>query len=120
MFRSEKVSILRRELKEAIEELKRNKDLLEGRLHTQLKDIQKKRSELNMCEKTAIESMGRDDQQCQNEIGEGLESLVRSLKSNQTQNVKGKGKLSSINQELYDSEDEFPGADLSTYTSELE
>ncbi|KAJ5973207.1 hypothetical protein N7481_010417 [Penicillium waksmanii] len=39
VLRSEKVSVLRRELKGTIEELKRNKDLLEGRLHTQLKDV---------------------------------------------------------------------------------
>ncbi|KAJ5640355.1 uncharacterized protein N7484_008217 [Penicillium longicatenatum] len=43
--RSEKVETLRRELRSAIEEMKRNKDLLEMRLLAQLKEIQKKRSE---------------------------------------------------------------------------
>ena len=120
LFRSEKVSVLRRDLKDAIEELKRNKDLLEGKLHTQLKDIQRKRAELDTCEKNAIESMGLDDQQCQNDVGEGLNGAVRNLMSNETQNAKGKGKLSSIDQELSESEDEFPGADLTVYSPELD
>lgn len=117
-FRSEKVSVLRRELKCAIEELKRNKDLLEGRLLTQLKEIDGKRAELDMCEKDAIESMGRDDLQCQNDIGEELESVVREVKSNETQNKNGKGKLSSTDQELYGLEEQFLGTDLTTYSPE--
>jgi hypothetical protein len=120
LVRVEKVSVLRRELKGAIEELKRNKDLLEGKLHTQLKDIQKKRAELDIREKDAIESMRLDDQRCQNDVGEVLNSIVRNLKSNETQNAKGKGKLYSMDEELYESEDEFPGADLAIYSSELD
>jgi hypothetical protein len=120
LVRSEKASVLRRELKGAIEELKRNKDLLEGKLHTQLKDIQKKRAELDICEKNAIESMGLDDQQCQNDVGEGLNGAVRNLMSNETQNAKGKGKLFYIDPELYESEDEFPGADSTIYSPEVD
>lgn len=119
-FRSEKVSVLRRELKGAIEELKRNKDLLEGKLNTQLKNIQRKRAELDMCEKTAIESMGLDDQQGQNDVGEELNGAVRNLMSNETQNAKGKGKLFSIDQGLSQSEDDFPEADLTIYSRELD
>ncbi|OQE16656.1 hypothetical protein PENSTE_c023G03461 [Penicillium steckii] len=120
LYRSEKVSMLRRDLKNAIEELKRNKDLLEGKLRTQLKDIQRKRAELDLCEKNAIESMGLDDQQCQNDVGEELNGVVQNLMSNETQNTKGKGKLSSIDQELSESEDEFHEADLTIYSSELD
>ncbi|KAJ6024282.1 hypothetical protein N7540_005079 [Penicillium herquei] len=119
-FRSEKLSVLRRELKGAIEELQRNKDLLEGKLNTQLKNIQKKRAELDMCEKTAIESMGLDDQNCQNDVSEELNGAVRNLMSNDTQNAKGKGKLFFIDQELSQSEDDFPEADLTTYNQELD
>ncbi|CAG8905968.1 unnamed protein product [Penicillium salamii] len=118
--RSEKVSVLRRELKGAIEELKRNKDLLEGKLHTQLKDIQKKRAELDICEKNAIESMGLDDQQCQNDVGELLNGAVRNLISNETQNANGKGRLFSRDQEFYETEDEFPRADLTICSPELD
>ncbi|KAJ5917577.1 hypothetical protein N7466_011131 [Penicillium verhagenii] len=114
VFRSEKVSVLRRELKCAIEEIKCKKDLLERRLSTQFKEIQEKRAELDMCEKDAIESMSRDDQQNQKDIGEQLEGVVRNLKSNETHDEKGKGKLSSIKLDLYESEDEFPGVDLTT------
>ncbi len=49
--RSEKVETLRRELQNAIEELKPNKDLFEKRLVAQLKEIQGKRSELDVWEK---------------------------------------------------------------------
>ncbi|CAG7915471.1 unnamed protein product [Penicillium olsonii] len=118
--RSEKVSVLRRELKGAIEELKRNKDLLEGKLQTQLKNIQKKRAELDICEKNAIKSMGIDDQQCQNDVAESLNGAVRNLISNETQNANGKGRLFSRDQVLYESEDEFPRADLTIYSPELD
>ena len=118
--RSEKVSVLRRELKGAIEELKRNKDLLEGKLQTQLKNIQKKRAELDICEQNAIKSMGIDDQQCQNDVAESLNGAVRNLISNETQNANGKGRLFSRDQWLYESEDEFPRADLTIYSPELD
>jgi hypothetical protein len=117
--RSEKVSVLRRELKGAIEELKRNKDLLEGKLRMQLKEIQKERAKVDICEKSAIESIGRADRQCQDDVGEGLNGAVRSLISNETQ-TKGKGKLFSTDEELYESEDEFPGTDSAIYSPELD
>jgi len=117
-LRSEKVSVLRRELKGAIEELKRNKDLLEGKLNTQLKDIQRKRAELDMCEELAIKSMGLNDQQCLNDVGEELNGAVRNLISKETQNAKGKGKLFSIDQELSYLEDDFPETELTLYSSQ--
>lgn len=116
LIRSEKVSVLRRDLKDPIEELKRIKELLEEKLHTQLKNIQGKRAELNICEKNAIESMDLDDQQCQNDVCEGLNGAVWILMSKETQNTNGKGNMSSVDEELSESEDEFPGADLKIYS----
>lgn len=119
-FRSEKVSVLRRELKGAVEELKRNKDLLEGKLNTQLNDIQRRRAELDIREKMAIESMGFDNQQCQNDVCEELNGAVRNLMSIETQNAKGKGKLSSMDQELSQLEDDFFEADSAISSQELD
>ncbi|KAJ5532929.1 hypothetical protein N7494_009481 [Penicillium frequentans] len=119
VFRSEKVSVLRRELKSAVEELRRNKDLLEGKLRTQLEEIHVKRAELDACEKDAIESMGHEDLKYQNDIGKGLESVVLKVKSNEKQDWKGKGKLSFMDQDLYGSEKEFLAANLTTYNPEI-
>ncbi|KAJ5809736.1 uncharacterized protein N7503_001954 [Penicillium pulvis] len=119
VFRSEKVSVLRRELKSAVEELRRNKDLLEGNLRTQLEEIHKKRAELDACEKDAIESMGHEDLRCQNDIGKGLESIVLRVKSNEKQDWKGKGKLSYMDPDLYGSEKGFLAANLTTYSPEF-
>ncbi|KAJ5564481.1 hypothetical protein N7513_000723 [Penicillium frequentans] len=119
VFRSEKVSVLRKELKGAVEELRRNKDLLERRLHTQLEEIHLKRAELDACEKDAIESMGHEDLKYQNDIGKGLESVVLKVKSNEKQDWKGKGKLSYMDQDLYGSEKEFLAANLTTYNPEI-
>lgn len=119
VFRSEKVSVLRKELKSAVEELGRNKDLLEGKLRAQLEEIHIKRAELDACEKDAIEFMGHEDLKCQNDIGKGLESVVLKVKSNEKSDWKGKGKLSSMDQELYGSEEEFLAANLTTYSPEI-
>lgn len=58
--RSGKVEILRKELRSAIEELKRKKDLFEIRLFAQL-EIQKKRSELDVLGKNAKKATIRED-----------------------------------------------------------
>lgn len=63
-------------------------------------------------------SWGRDDLQCQTEVGKRMESVVRNVKSNEQQNEKGKGKLASMDRELHGSEEEFLGADLTTYIPE--
>lgn len=106
-FHSEKVSLLRQELRMAIEELQRNKDLLEGRLLAQTKDINARRAELDMWEEEAKNSMVKDDLQCLNDISEGLEKTIREVSSHEPDGGKGKGKMPAAHPELSDSEEEF-------------
>jgi hypothetical protein len=112
--RSEKVESLRRELRSAIEELKRNKDLLEKRLLAQLKEIQKKRSELDVWEKNAKEAMIREDLECSRDIGEGLEIIVRQVKSKDQQEADVEKTLPDVYSDSLDSEEEFLDATLVT------
>ncbi|KAJ5472086.1 hypothetical protein N7539_008655 [Penicillium diatomitis] len=105
--RSEKVETLRRELQTAIEELKRNKDLFEKRLVAQLKEIQKKRSELDIWEKNTREGMIREDLQCSRDIGEVLESVVRRVKSKDPKEAEGAKSVPDVYSDSLDSEDEF-------------
>ncbi|KAL4929519.1 uncharacterized protein BDV17DRAFT_297990 [Aspergillus undulatus] len=74
--RSERVSNLRRELNKAIEELKRNKDLLEGRYLSELKEIQARRAALDMWERDAKNAMVESDLQCLNDIDRSIENVV--------------------------------------------
>jgi hypothetical protein len=110
--RSEKVESLRRELRSAIEELKRNKDLLERRLLTQLKEIQKKRSELDVWEKIAKEAMIREDLECSRDISEGLEIIIRRVKSKDPKKAEGEKTLPDVYSDSLDSEEEFMDAVL--------
>ncbi|KUM56499.1 hypothetical protein ACN42_g10714 [Penicillium freii] len=112
--RSDKVESLRRELQSAIEELKRNKDLFERRLLAQLREIQKKRSELDVWEKNAKEAMIREDLQCSRDIGEGLEIIVRKVKSKDPREAEGERTLPDVYSDSLDSEEEFLDAALIT------
>jgi hypothetical protein len=112
--RLEKVESLRRELRSAIEELKRNKDLLEKRLLAQLKEIQKKRSELDVWEKNAKEAMNREDLECSRDIGEGLEIIVRQVKSKDRKEAEVEKTLPDVYSDSLDSEEEFLDAALIT------
>ncbi|CDM33975.1 hypothetical protein DTO013E5_1705 [Penicillium roqueforti] len=125
-LRSEKVMLLRREIRSTIEELKRSKDLLEGRLLVQLKEIRIKRSELDKWEKEAKETMVFEDLQNLRGIGEGLEKLVEELNSRHTADPKepiegkGKEKMMTVYQESLDSEEEFLGAVVQGNSSETD
>lgn len=112
--RSAKVESLRRELRSAIEELKRNKDLFERRFLAQLKEIQKKRSELDLWEKNAKEAMVREDLQCSRDISEGLEIIVRRDKSKDPLEEKDERTLPDVYSDSLDSEEEFLDAVLIT------
>jgi hypothetical protein len=105
--RSEKVESLRRELRTAIEELKRNKDLFEKRLVAQLKEIQKKRSELDIWEKNAREGMIREDLECSKDISEVLESVVRRVRSKDPKEAEGEKCVPDVYSDSLDSEEEF-------------
>ncbi|KAJ5158524.1 uncharacterized protein N7500_008175 [Penicillium coprophilum] len=108
--RSEKVESLRRELRTVIEELQRNKDLLEKRLAAQLKEIQKRRSELDVWEKNAREGMTREDLQCSRDISELLESVVRRVKSKDPKAAENEPSVPDVysdSLESLDSEEEF-------------
>jgi hypothetical protein len=110
--RSEKVESFRRELRSAIDELRRNKDLLERRLLAQLKEIQRKRSELDVWEKNAKEAMIREDLECSRDIGEGLEIIVRRVKSKDQKEAEVDTSLPDASSDSLDSEEEFVDAAL--------
>lgn len=113
-IRSEKVERLRRELRSAIDELKRNKDLLERRLLAQLKEIQRKRSELDVWEKNAKEAMTREDLECSRDIGQGLETIVREVRLKDRKEAEGEKSLPHAYPDSLDSEEEFLDAALIT------
>ncbi|OQE09875.1 hypothetical protein PENVUL_c005G09875 [Penicillium vulpinum] len=71
-----KISILRNELKTAIEELARNKDLLEASLLAQLKDIRAERAKLDLREQNAIQAMTDDDLQYLDDTGHRLVDMI--------------------------------------------
>ncbi len=75
--RSARVSMLRRELSMAIEELKRNKDFLEGRYLGELKEIQAKRAALDMWERNAKNAMINGDSQCLDDTDKILARAVQ-------------------------------------------
>lgn len=104
--RSQRVSILRRELNKAIEELKRNKDLLEGRYLTKLKEIQARRAALDRWERDAKNTMVDSDLQYLNDIDRNIESVVRYFYLDEPVE-KGKGKMLIERPEISDSDEEF-------------
>jgi len=77
--RSVKVSLIRRELRLAVEELERNKDLLEARLLAQLREIDVKRSQLKQLEQDVVKQMSDEDHECQNDVGSELERRVAQV-----------------------------------------
>ncbi|KAL4805711.1 hypothetical protein BDV18DRAFT_160600 [Aspergillus unguis] len=104
--RSERVSNLRRELNKAIDELKRNKDLLEGRYLSELKEIQARRAALDTWERDAKNVMVDSDLQCLNDIDRSIENVVRYFNLGEPVE-KGKGKMPIECLEISDSEEEF-------------
>ena len=90
--RSERVSNLRRELNKAIDELKRNKDLLEGRYFSELKEIQARRAALDAWERDAKNVMVDSDLQCLNDVDRSIENVVRYFNLDEPVE-KGKGKM---------------------------
>lgn len=75
-----KISLLRNELRTAIEELGRNKDLLEASLLAQLKDIRAERSKLDSWEQSAIQIMTDDDLQYLDDVGRNLDNMVMRMR----------------------------------------
>ncbi|GFF67334.1 hypothetical protein IFM62136_06919 [Aspergillus lentulus] len=100
--RSQRVSMLRRELSMAIEELKRKKDFLEGRYLGELKEIQAKRAALDMWEQNAKNAMINGDSQCLDDTDKILARAVQYLSPDE-----GKGKMPIECPELSDSDEEF-------------
>ncbi|KAL4860773.1 hypothetical protein BDV12DRAFT_191504 [Aspergillus spectabilis] len=78
--RAERVSRLRRELKTAIEELQRNKDLLEGRYFAEIKEIQNERAALDRRLPTKEVGKGKEriPEECP-ELSNSDEELVESV-----------------------------------------
>jgi hypothetical protein len=70
------VSKLRRELSMAIEEVKRNKDFLEGRYLGELKEIQAQRAALDTWERNSKNAMINGDSQCLDDTDKILASVV--------------------------------------------
>ncbi|KAJ5169018.1 uncharacterized protein N7482_004612 [Penicillium canariense] len=104
--RSEKVACIRRELRSSTEELKRNKNLLEGRLLAQLREIQTRRIELEAWEKSAKETMMSENLQCSNDIAEGLQRCVQAIRADEPAGVQGENTLLDEYSDSLDSEDE--------------
>ncbi|PKX88600.1 uncharacterized protein P174DRAFT_72341 [Aspergillus novofumigatus IBT 16806] len=105
--RSEKVSLLRRELSMVIEELKRNKDFLERRYLGELKEIQARRAALDMWEQDAKNAMINSDSQCLDDTDKILARVVQYLGPYGPTREDGKGKMPIECPELSDSEEEF-------------
>ena len=69
---------LRRETQVTIEDLKRNKDLLESKLNSDLKKIAEERAELDRREDLLVEEMLREDKEYQNLAGANLDAAINS------------------------------------------
>ena len=93
LIRSQQLTIFRRQIRSTIEELQRNKDLLEGKLRSQLKQIRTKRAELDKWEKESTNNMVLEDQQLVRDIGEDVAMMVESIKSQKTEYEQEKGKM---------------------------
>ncbi|KAK5019734.1 hypothetical protein BJ546DRAFT_1057918 [Cryomyces antarcticus] len=72
------LSRLRRETQLSVDELKRNKDLLESRLAETVKKIAAQRAQLEQLERTAMEDMLREDKEYQTFAGANLEQTIIS------------------------------------------
>ncbi|KAL2802729.1 hypothetical protein BJX63DRAFT_440654 [Aspergillus granulosus] len=88
----ERVSRLRRELKTAIEELQRNKDLLEGKDLAEIKEIQTQRAALDMRERDATNTMVHGDLQCLNDVDNSFEKFIYYFNLRDPTEKEGKGK----------------------------
>lgn len=75
------LSQMRREVKSIVDELGRNKDLLESRLAEQLKDIACRRAELDQLEREAVEELIREDKDYQDLAGANLEETIVTPKN---------------------------------------
>lgn len=71
-----KLSSFRREATMAIEEFKRNKDVLETRHKQKLKSIAAKRAELDRLERAAIDEMQKNNEEYQAIVGSNLEMAI--------------------------------------------
>jgi hypothetical protein len=69
---------LRRETQTSIGELKRNKDLLESRLDSKLKQISDQRIELDRLEQLAVEEMLKADREYHALAGNDLDEAIQS------------------------------------------
>ncbi|KAL2782742.1 hypothetical protein BJX66DRAFT_350463 [Aspergillus keveii] len=106
-YRSEMVSKLRRELSMAIEEVKRNKDFLEGRYLGELKEIQAQRAALDTWERNAKNAMINGDSQCLDDTDKILARVVHHLSPDGPTGEEEKGQIPIERPELSDSEEEF-------------
>lgn len=77
--RADIISRLRRETQATIEELKRNKDLLEPKLGDTLQKFGAKRDELESLERAAVDDMLREDKEYRNITCANLEQAVLSV-----------------------------------------
>lgn len=78
-IRADVISQLRRETQSAIDELKRNKDLLESTLAETLQKFDAKRAELESLERAAVEDMLKEDKEYQSITSANLEQAVTSV-----------------------------------------
>lgn len=67
---------------------------------------------MDVWEKNAKEAMIREDLECSRDIGEGLEIIVRRVKSKDPKEVDGEKTLPDVYSDSLDSEEEFVGAAL--------
>ena len=67
---------LRRETQISIDELKRNKDLLESRVNSKLKQISDQRLELDRLEQSAVDEMMKADQEYHLLAGSNLDQAI--------------------------------------------
>ncbi|RDL30367.1 Uncharacterized protein BP5553_10245 [Venustampulla echinocandica] len=70
------LSCLRREVQQVVDELGRNKDLLESRLTEKLQDIDTRRRELDSLERKAVEEILREDKEYQTLASMNLEQAI--------------------------------------------
>ncbi|KAL3465037.1 hypothetical protein BJX64DRAFT_297794 [Aspergillus heterothallicus] len=107
--RAERVSSLRRELKTAIEELQRNKDLLEGKYLAEIKEIQTQRAALDRREQDATNTMVQGDLQCLSDVDRSLAKFFHyfNLRDPIEEEGKGKGRAWEECPELSESDEEF-------------
>ncbi|KAK0302381.1 hypothetical protein LTR82_017887 [Friedmanniomyces endolithicus] len=74
---AETVARMRRKMQACVEEIKRNKDLLESRLKAIRKDFLWQKAVLESREQAAIAQVFSEDQECQQAVGSDLECSVK-------------------------------------------